>query len=709
MCPTPATAKNNLQRNPYGYLCANRLTLRSLKATSHKALHITLLHKATVLFTILLLSAGQIYAQQQPGAPLGLPGDKKQDSLAFDKSNTDEWHSENANVKVRYKYLHSEKSLQPDSSIHTFHRRKYLQPWYTDLGNYGSPARNLMFTPENRFGPTLGYNLTDVFHIQPDSLKFYNTTVPYSVFSFNLGSKLEQKLEVLHTQNIKPNWNFAIEYNRLSSEGYFLLQRNVHDMGSVTTNYQSVNRRYKLKAGLIYNKSIQDENGGIADETQLTNEDFNERSTLDINYANAVSQGGSSVPRSLITNSVRDYHIIVQHGYSWGKTDSLYNEDSTKISVQYTPRFGISHHFRHSNKQYTYKDMRPDSLRYAPFFTQSFAGDGSDSVFTRQKQNTFDNALLLNGFIGKGEKQVQFSAGAGIRVDNFSTRFLIDAQFYNIASSYLSGQLRKEALEPGEWFYSASAKFYVTGAAAGNSLLQASAGKELGDWAIAEACIQQNINNAAYSYTTYINHYDTISNTFNKESVTQAFVRFSSNKYALNAIVRTYLISNYLYMNTQQLPDQYAPAFNITQISLQKAFRWRGLVLDNELLYQQVAANTPVNIPQLMGRHQFGYEGRIFRNALEIATGLQIQYHSPYNSAAYSPLFHRYYYYTGYRLSNDPAYAFFFNFRIKRFRSYLMLDQLQQLFGDKKNFINAPGYPAQNTMIRFGFNWTLLR
>lgn len=679
-----------------------------MKAVSHKALSSTLLYKVCFVFT-LLLAANSLKAQQQPGAPLALPGDRQHDSLAFDKSNTDEWSDENANVKVRYKYLHSDKTYQPDSSIHTFHRRRHLQPWYTDLGNYGTPARNLMFTPENRFGPTLGYNVMDVYHIMPDSLKFYNTTAPYSVFSYNLGSKLEQKVELLHTQNIKPNWNFAVEYNRISSEGFFLLQRTVHDMGSVTTNYQSINRRYKLKAGLIYNKGIQDESGGIADETQLTNKDFNERSTMDINYANAVSPRNSSIPRSLITNAVRDYHIVLQHGYSWGKTDTLYNEDSTKMTINYTPRFGISHHFRHSNKQYTFKDLRPDSLRYAPFFAQSFVGDGSDSVLTRQKQNTFDNTVLLDGFIGRGEKQLQFSAGAGIRVDNFSTRFLVAAEFYNITSNYLTGRIRKEALQPGEWFYNAEAKFYVTGAAAGNSLLQALAGKELGDWAVAEAGIQQNINNAAYNYTTYINQYDTISNTFSKESITQAYIRLSSDKYAFNVLARTYLISNYLYMNQAQLPDQYAPAFNITQLSLQKALRWRGIVLDNELLYQQVPAGAPVNIPMFMGRHQLGFEGKIFRNALEVATGLQVQYHSPYKTAAYSPLFHRYYYYTAYQLSNDPAFAFFFNFRIKRFRSYLMLDQLQQLFGDRENLINAPGYPAQNAMIRFGFNWILLR
>src|SRR5690606_37207411 len=222
------------------------------KAISHKALFLTLLYRACAAFAF-LLAATATYAQQQPGAPLGLPGDKQTDSLQFDKSNTDEWSDEDANVKTRYKYLHSEKIFQPDSSIHTFHRRRHLQPWYSDLGNYGTAARNLMFTPEYRFGPTLGYNVLDIYHIQPDSLKFYNTTAPYSMFSYNLGSKLEQKVELVHTQNIKPNWNFAVEYNRISSEGFFHLQRTVHDMGSCSTNYQRVSREYKLKAGLVCN------------------------------------------------------------------------------------------------------------------------------------------------------------------------------------------------------------------------------------------------------------------------------------------------------------------------------------------------------------------------------------------------------------------------------------------------------------------------
>lgn len=655
--------------------------------------------------TIVLTCIGTAQAQNQPGAPLGLPGEKKEDSTAFKKSNTDDWG--NVDVKVQYKYLHSKKIYTPDTSIHTFHRKAFSQPWYIDLGNFGTPMRNLMFTPDNRLGPTLGYHAFDVYRMDIDSLHYYNTTAPYSLFSFNLGSKLEQKAHILHTQNIKPNWNVAAGYTKVVSEGYFLLQRTNQDHGMFSTNYESVNRRYKLNAGVTYNKMQQDENGGIVDTSQLTNPDFNDRSTIDIVFANAGASAQTNIPRSLVTNVLRDYNILVNQSYAWGKTDTLYNEDSTSMNLLFTPRFSISHQLKITNKQLTYKDLAPDSLRYDQFFQYSLDSD-SDSVYCRQKHNMIDNQVLLNGFLGRRDKQLQFSTGIGMRVDQFSTRNGIVTFTTNSVSNYIVGRLQKEALEEGEWFYNADAVFFITGIASGNSLIKATVGKELGNrLGTLEAGVQQNINNAPYNYTNYYSNFDTILNSFNKESITRIFADVKSDRFKLRFGASSYLISNYLYMNMQQLADQYAPAFNITQVWLQKMFTWRGVVFDNEVLYQQSTAGAPVNIPQLLGRHQLSYERYIFKKALKVAVGVEARYHSKYNSAQYSPIYNRFYYQDTLQVSNMPAASVFFNFKIKRFRAYLMLDQGQQFF--YPNLLTAPGYPAQNAMIRFGFNWIMLK
>lgn len=655
----------------------------------------------------MLLIAGNVVAQTQPGAPLGLPGETPEDTTGFNsESNTDEWST--VNLRMYYKYLNSDKIFKPDTSIHTFHRREYSQPWHRDIGNFGSVSHNLMFTPLPRFGPTLGYHAFDVYRRDIDSLKYYNTNAPYSVFAYNLGSKMEQNAYILHTQNIKPNWNVAASYNKLTSQGYFLMQRTNHDHAMFSTNYQSINRRYTLNAGFTYNKAQQDENGGIIDPSQLDDPEFNERSTVDVRFADAAANAGNRIPRSLITNVVRDWNALIAQSYAWGSVDTTYNDDSTQIRYRFTRRFSLSHEFRMSNKQLTYKDKAPDSLRYSDYFARSFIGDESDSVYSRQKLNVVDNRFLLNGFLGKREKPLLFSAGAGFRGDRYSIRFGREAVFKTYLHPYVIGRLQKEALRPGEWFYGADVHFYLAGIAAGNSMVKATAGKDIGnDIGIVEAEVKQSINNAPYTYLRYINTYDTILNDFNKESITQLSASFRSDKLNLTVGVRSYLISNYLYINTLQLPDQYATTFNITQAWLQKLFKLGHFVLDNEVLYQQKTGNAPVNIPQILGRHQLSYERYIFNSALKIATGIEVRYHTPYAPAGYSPIYNRFYYQDTATVTNAPAASVFFNFKIKQFRSYIMLDQGQQFF--TTNVITAPWYPAQNAMIRFGFNWVLLK
>ncbi len=653
-----------------------------------------------ITYTIILLLTG-IGAQAQFSNNANKNGQPRDTSM--NKSNNSNWHNEHS--KTEYTYINSDEYHTPDTSIHTFHRRPFSQPWQRDLGNLGGPARNLFFTPEYRTGPTLGYYITDAYRFKIDSLLYYNTNKPYSVFGFQLGSKLEQMAHIMLTENLRPNWNFAVEYNRITSPGQYLIQRTSGDYGAVSTHHKSRNNHYELYGGLVYNKATIDENGGYLYDSLLNDPAYNDRRTLSVAYQNDGYGGSGVVQRSSVTNMVRDFSAMVQHSYTFGKTDTLYNEDSTHIRTQLTPRFGITHRFDYTSARRLFKDVRPDSLRYAAFFNHGFAS--SDSLYSRQGWEKIDNRLLLNGFIGKYSNQLKFNAGIGSRIDNFQTFYLFDLSNSKYTSTYLTGEIKKEAVERGQWYVSANAQVYMSGAMAGNSELKAVAGKRLkNDWARIEAGLSQNINNAPYSYTTYYNQYDTITTSFNKESVTQLYAIANSNKYHATAGFRSYLISNYIYTDAKQQPAQYATAFNVTQLWLRKMFVWHALTFDNELVYQQAPAAAPVNIPALMGRHQLGIETYVLKKALKIATGIEVRYHSPYDPAGYSPLFDRFYYQNTYSVNNKPEGSVFFNFKIKNFRAYLMGDQLQQLFW--RNTIISKGYAAQNAMIRFGFAWVLI-
>ncbi|XZF14373.1 putative porin [Chitinophagaceae bacterium MMS25-I14] len=660
------------------------------------------IHHIVFVVILLLSGSGTLYAQYgapPPGSPMTLANAPQKDTA--NKTNTSDWHTVDA--RIWYQQQYSQKIYTPDTSVHIFHRRPYSQPWNRDLGNSGSAAYNMLFTPLNTAGPSLGYHVYDIYRYNTDSLYFYNTNRPYSVFEYQLGSKLEQWAHIMHTQNINPRWNIAAQYNKVYSPGYYKIQRQSNDNGNFSTHYKSKNQHYEAFGGVVYNKEQQDENGGMVSDSFLTQSQFTNRETIPVNFQN----DAYSVRRSTVTNMMRDYSLLLNHSYIFGTMDTTYNQDSSQYYVNLKPRFSIGHRMQLTSEKHEYKDIWPDSLRYLDLFSAGRSFASTDSVFMRQKWTKFENSVFLNGFLGTPQKPLIFSLGAGNRIDKFTTEYVTGSSSLNIISNYLQGSIKKEALQPGQWEYQANVQFFVTGDAAGNFNVNASVGKDLGR-GVGNVTLgfKEQLASAPYSYTIHHTQYDTILTSFNKESITQVYGRIEMPKYRFSAGISNYLIGNYIYMNASERPDQYGTAFNVTEAWLHKAFRFGRFLLDNELVYQQVTGDAPVNLPKLMGRHQFAIESYLFKNALKVATGIEVRYNTAYYADAYSAFFNRYYYQNSYEISNKPQASLFFNFKVKRFRAYLMGDQLNEIIW--KNTVVAPGYAAQNAMIRFGFSWVLI-
>ena len=699
--------------------------------------------RSYLLLCCLLYCGNMAFAQTTTPGQVNTISNAPQRDTNANKSNTSKWKDENANIT--YRKLNSLRTYIPDTSLHTFQRNQFTEPWYRDLGNLGSPVNNLLFTPEDRVGPSLGYHVYDVYKFNVDSLRFYSTSRPYSVFSYQLGSKLEQYASILHSQNVRPNWNVTFDYGKLNSPGFYKIQRNNHDRASLSSNYLSLNKHYSLFAAVVYNSMQHDENGGIVSSDELLDATYNDRRTVDAAYQN----DAYSTTRSSVSNVQRDFTMLLQHSYTWGNTDTLYNSDSTQFTYRLHPRFSISHKLELSSEKHTYKDLTPDSTRYTTLFNQSFPNNGTgfyvagqDSVTNIQTWFWVDNKFMLNGFVGKEDRQLEFSAGIGNRFDQFTSQPALQQiadslpnKYYSlgwnrnkIISNYIEGTIKKEALQAGEWEYGANTKFFLTGEYAGNLLLNASVGRQLknvlGSFV---AGFQQQINSAPYSYTTYDNAYTTLSYAFNKETVNELYATIESPRFRLAAGVRNYIIDNYIYINEQETPAQYTIPFTLTQAWVRKTFRFGGFTLDNELVYQQLPAGAPVNLPLIMGRHQFAYENALFHRRLKVTTGLEVRYNNAYKPAGYDALLNKFYYQNTTYVSNIPEAAVFLNFRIKRFRAFIMGDNLQELFA-KNNILfvgtpvtnfSAPGsflngtspipvYASPDALIRFGFSWVLI-
>jgi len=334
---------------------------------------------------------------------------------------------------------------------------------------------------------------------------------------------------------------------------------------------------------------------------------------------------------------------------------------------------------------------------------------------------------LFNGYIGKPGKQLQFNAGAGARYDQFiSTPVTIpiaDTPYSttgydrkSLASTFVEGQIKKEAFTASAWEYGGSARLYTSGQYAGNFSLHTAIGKKLeGISGSFVAGFNQQLGTAPYAYTNYQNIFTNNAYSLNNESVTTVYTALESQRVRASIGARAHIVNNYIYINDKGLPAQYTVPFTIPQLWGRKMFRVGSFYLDNELVYQVVSGNTPVNVPAIMGRHQLSFEKALFNNAIKVATGIECRYNTAYAPAGYNAQLNRFFYQAHDTVNNTPELAVFLNFKIKRFRAFVMGDNLQQLFARNAIIYTAspvvsradgtsiiPVFAAPNATLRFG-------
>jgi Putative porin len=197
---------------------------------------------------------------------------------------------------------------------------------------------------------------------------------------------------------------------------------------------------------------------------------------------------------------------------------------------------------------------------------------------------------------------------------------------------------------------------------------------------------------------------------FSKENTIHFFGSVVEPRLGLQLSADYYLLSNYSYIENYYHFRQISALFNFLRISALKTFHLaRHLNLHSEFYIQQKTGNVPIHYPTFYTRNQFAFEGNFFRN-LNIATGVEVKYNTPYMADRYSPVLGRFFYQDSVTINNLPEVNAFLNFRIRSFKAYVRLENLNSAsltggFGFNNNNLAAPYYPMPGMVFRFGINW----
>lgn len=620
-------------------------------------------------------------------------------------------------ITITFRYLDSSRLQRFDSAIHDFTSRFPIPATYAFLGNTGNAARNLIFTPILQSGWDAGFHAYDIYKFTLSETRFYNTTRPFSQIGYLLGSKSEQMIHLLHTQNIKPNWNFAAQYRLLNSPGYFQNQNTNHNSYRFNSYYQSPNKRYSNFFIVVANKIDGAENGGIrTDLPYLDSSSFKERSGVPVKLGEPGLTSRNFFSSRIPTGTkYSDRHIFLRQQYDLGQKDSLVVNDTTVIPLFY-PRLRFEHNLRLSKHTYRFQDENPDS----GFALYQLAGidTAKPITFMQDAWNEIMNDFSIYTFPDKKNPQQFLKLGATIQ--NFSGKFDTSRSASpwskNLFITFVHGEYRNRTRNQ-KWDIEAYANFHVAGAYAADYdayiSLRRLISRQLG---FLQAGFRNVNRTPSYVFdpnSAFWKQQGTAS--FSKENISVIFGSIERPQSRLRLSGNYYLISNYTYFKGINERGQEAGLFNLLQVMLEKQFtiykswQWRTLVV-----VQQKAGSAPVNVPLVFTRNQLGYEGNLGFKNLRTAFGLEIRYHTPYKADGYSPFLGQFYYQDTTRISNTPDISGYLHFNIKTFTAYVRAENLNtyRFAGENTGFTNnnlaAPEFPMPGLQVRVGIFWNFV-
>jgi hypothetical protein len=614
-------------------------------------------------------------------------------------------------VTVRYRYLDSTRNYLLDSSINDFTRHFPIPATNIYLGNNGNASRSILFSPPNQAGWDPGFHSYDIYKWKLDRVRFFSTTRPYSELNYMLASRSEQVISLMHTQNIKPNWNFLLQYRLINAPGFFKNQKTNHNNYLLTSWFQTINKRYNTYLVVMANKLQSGENGGIQDTANfLDNPDFKDRFNIYTKIGGDPSFGTDFFSTDVGTGSrYKDFTVLLRQQYDFGQKDSLVT-DSTVIPLFY-PRLRLEHTVQYTKSTYNFRDYVGDSTYYKDYYDTTLTGK-IDTVELQDQWKEILNDFSIYTFPDAKNLHQFFKVGASVQNISLTNRNG-DRKFYNI---FGHAEYRNRTRNQ-KWDIIATGKLYFTGLNAGDyqafGSLQRSVGKKSGYIQLGF----ENVNRTpSFIYDQRSQFYlMKTAQDFKKENTVRLSASLFQPQLQLKLSGNYYLLTNYTYMQNFYQLQQEGTLFNLLQVTVQKTIklgkRWNWHA---DVYFQQKIGNAPVNVPAIFTRNRIGYEGNLGFKNLDIAFGTEVRYHTPYKADNYSPVLGQFFYQTTTTISNPmPDITAYVHFRIRSFKLYFRGENLNTArvndgFGFTNNNLAAPNYPYPGLIIRMGVYWSFV-
>jgi hypothetical protein len=540
----------------------------------------------------------------------------------------------------------------------------------------------------NKIKPSFSAQARHYNYMEIEDVNYYNVPTPLTDLYFKTVFSQGQNLDAFFTVNTSKEFNFSIAYKGMRSLGNY--QNALTSSGNFrfTTNYQTKNSKYLMRAHITMQDLLNQENGGITDADVQRfisgTEEIKDRSVFDPNFENAEN-----------TLEGKRFHL-----------EQVYNLLTKKDSVN-TLGLSITNTISFQDKFYEYNQTTAAN----DFFGTSFNNTIEDRVALEDFYTDFGISLKSNKLgnldFSLNYNNINYGYNSLVNLNGQTISNRIKDDFFGFNGSYKN--------KIGKLSLAGSLGANLSDEIKGNFL-----STDL-DYPITKDInleVGLNINSRLPNYNLLLNQSAyTNYNWDNKDSFStinsqQLSAALKSNKY-LNLSLDITNIDNYTFFDLESIqngvkvikPRQYNQSIQYLRIKAQKEFRLGKFALDNTVMYQNVTSDDNVlNVPNVITRNTLYYTDEVFEKALKFQTGITLNFFTEYNGNGYDPLLAEFYTQNQTKIGAFPRLDFFINAKVRQTRIYIKAEHFNSSFTGY-DYFSAPNNPYRDFAVRFGLVW----
>lgn len=565
----------------------------------------------------------------------------------------------------------------------------------TWLGVPGSPAQLYNFFKRESDERVEFYNAQEIWSFSPRTIPNYNTKTPHTELAYYGtiladDAKESDNLHILTTQNILPELNFTVAYDRFGGGGILDSETTTNKNFSARLNY--LGRKYMGHFGYIYNMVDRKENGGVMDRMWVRD------TTIEAREIPVRLKGAKSkiVKHTWYLNQQYriPFEFIKKIGAQKDTLATEEEEDLDDLDRDITTAF-IGHSSEWSRYYRLYYDSLDPHGFTGPFTDFNFGWQSADSLGTMKLVNNVFLRLQPWGSQGIVSK---LDVGIGDELRHYfdSTSLRPSKHVENSVYAYAGaeGQFRKY------FFWDAKAKLNVLGAKIGDMEIDGGARVNFFPFRRARTSpislsgrfTSTLLTPDYYQRVLRTNHY-AWENDFSKISTSKIRARVDIPRWRLSAEAGYALLANYTFYDTLGIIRQHPGAISVLSAGLNKDFVVGPMHFDNRLLFQYSSNPEVLPLPAIAMNLRWYVQFDVQPRVMQMQIGANGYFNTKWYSPAWNPALGVFYNQNKELYNNGPYLDLFVNIQWKHLCLYVKYQNIGRGWPmDRKDYFTADRY-----------------